>query len=326
VTDNDLNPEFLQNLSIYFGDRAKVFLDGLPELIKTYEATWNIKVLAPFPELSFNFVAPAVGPNNEAYVFKCGVPNSELITEIDALAFMDGSGLPKLIQASKEDAVLLQERIKPGISLRSELRQGRLTDSEATEVAAIAMKDFLERASSPIPTKYSFPHITDWLQALEYLKPDYDNRKAVFPIEVLERSEVLLPELLTSMNQSSLLHGDFHHDNIVSYNESWMVIDPKGILGEASYEVGAFLRNPHELVNYKNLTSTNLKSIMHKRIDIFAEVLGLEPERMAAWSIVQSVLSVWWSIQGNSSIQKNSDLDDWSVLTFESALAVCDLV
>ncbi len=316
-----LNPEFLRNLDIYFADNAKKFLAGLPELIKRYEALWNIRVLEPFPNLSFNFVAPALGANGEALVFKCGVPNSEFLTEIDALSFIDGNGLPKLIHASKEDAVLLQEQILPGFSLRDSLRNGELSDSKATEVAAIAMKDFMIAASKPMPETYIFPHITNWLIALE--RPAFTERKTVFPEKLLEYIEVLLPDLLASQETSILLHGDLHHGNIISRtsNHNWLVIDPKGILGEASYEVGAFLRNPDELSDY-----SDLKSTMVKRIDIFSEVLKLDRERIMAWSIVQSVLSVWWTIEGNELIKSSTDFDKGSTTTLACALAICELM
>jgi len=209
-----LNPHFLRNLDIYFGAAAKLFLEKLPELIQRYEALWNIQVLEAFPNLSVNFVAPAIGEDGKTYVFKCGVPNPEFITEIDALQFIKGHGLPKLIHASKEDAVLLQERIMPGISLREVMRRGDLSDTKATEVAAVAMKELFIESSKPIPERYSFPHIGDWLSALA--QPAFIERKTVFPKKLIELIEVLLPELLASQDSPILLHGDLHHDNIVS--------------------------------------------------------------------------------------------------------------
>jgi len=322
---DSLNPEFLKNLNIYFGSRAKKFLTELPDIILSYEAAWNIKVLKPFPNLSVNYVAPAVGLNGEAYVFKCGVPNSEFETEIDALTFMDGVGLPRLIHASKEDAVLLQERISPGVSLRRELQETKMTDAEATEIAALLMKDYFQQAARPIPESLSFPHISDWLQAFE--RKEFNERCDVFPKELLERIDVLLPDLLASQQSEVLLHGDLHHDNIVSKglaskkSSAWMVIDPKGIRGEPSYEIGAFLRNPHELVEDADLKSTTLK-----RIDIFSHVLEIESERIAAWMIVQAVLSVWWSIAGDETIQSSNDFDAWSKTVLEAALSVTNLV
>lgn len=318
-----LNPALLKNLETYFADRAELFLEALPDFIQRYEALWNIKVLAPFPNLSFNFVAPAIGQHGEAYVFKCGVPNTEFNTEIDALRFIDGVGLPKLINASKEDAVLLQQRVMSGRSLRESLRQGSYSDEEVTQFAALAMKDYFKQASKPIPEHYSFPHITDWLKAFERITSEDNPQRDVFPIELLECAETLLPELLMSMDEAILLHGDLHHDNIISDKNDWMIIDPKGIMGERSYEIGAFLRNPQELVL---VDDTDLKSTIQKRIEIFSEVLSLDSERITAWMIVQAVLSVWWSTEENDQVKVFGDLDKGSKTVLESAWMMRDVI
>lgn len=42
-----------------------------------------------------------------------------------------------------------------------------------------------------------------------------------------------------------LLHGDLHHYNVrFDRDHGWNAIDPKGVVGEFEYEVGALLRNP----------------------------------------------------------------------------------
>ena len=42
------------------------------------------------------------------------------------------------------------------------------------------------------------------------------------------------------------MHGDLHHDNIVSaQREPWLVIDPKGLVGDPGYETGPFINNPY---------------------------------------------------------------------------------
>ncbi len=320
---SSLNPKFLKNLDTYFGERALVFLTGLPDFIKRYEALWDIEVFAPVPNLSINFVAPALGKNGERYIFKCGVPNREFDTEIDTLRHFAGIGLPKLIHASKEDAVLLQERIEPGVSLREVLRQGELSDVEATEVGARAVKDYLKQASKPLAKGHSFPHIRDWLKAFEVIEKSEQSK--VFPYELLEFSFAKLPDLLGSidspMDSQVLLHGDLHHDNIISKGDSWMVIDPKGIIGDKSYEIGAFLRNPHELVQ-----DSNLKNTIQKRIEIFSDVLELDAKQITAWMIVQSVLSVWWSIEEDDKVKAYSDLDKGSHTVLQAALFMCDAV
>lgn len=42
-----------------------------------------------------------------------------------------------------------------------------------------------------------------------------------------------------------LLDGDLHHFNILrAHRQPWLAIDPKGLVGDPAYEVGAFLYNP----------------------------------------------------------------------------------
>ena len=42
-----------------------------------------------------------------------------------------------------------------------------------------------------------------------------------------------------------LLHGDLQHYNVLlDKDRGWVAIDPKGVVGELEYEVGALLRNP----------------------------------------------------------------------------------
>lgn len=41
-----------------------------------------------------------------------------------------------------------------------------------------------------------------------------------------------------------MLHVDLHHDNILQNGNEWLVIDPKGVVGEPAYEVAAFIHNP----------------------------------------------------------------------------------
>jgi streptomycin 6-kinase len=96
-----------------------------------------------------------------------------------------------------------------------------------------------------------------------------------------------------------LLHGDLHHDNILSATrEPWLVIDPKGIVGDPGYDLGAFLYNPWPGL----LELPDPARVIARRVDQLAEGLGMERARVRAWGIAQAVLSACWSIEGN---------DDW---------------
>ncbi len=71
-----------------------------------------------------------------------------------------------------------------------------------------------------------------------------------------------------------MLHGDLHHDNILQNGNYWVVIDPKGLIGEPAYEVSSFIRNSiPELLNH-----ADAPNIIHNRVTRFAAALEL-PER-----------------------------------------------
>ncbi len=45
-------------------------------------------------------------------------------------------------------------------------------------------------------------------------------------------------------NASTFHGGDLHHENILAAERApWLAIDPKGVIGEPAYEMGALLRN-----------------------------------------------------------------------------------
>jgi streptomycin 6-kinase len=92
------------------------------------------------------------------------------------------------------------------------------------------------------------------------------------------------------------MHGDFHHFNILSSERGWLVIDPKGVIGPACYELGPFLMNP-----WGDLLSGNhYRRLTRRRIDILYEHLGFERERIREWGVAHAVLSAWWGIEDNT--------------------------
>jgi streptomycin 6-kinase len=87
------------------------------------------------------------------------------------------------------------------------------------------------------------------------------------------------------------LHGDLHHDNLLSATRMpYVAIDPKGVLGEPAYEIGAFLRNP--LPDF--LARENPHKLMERRVDMTVEYLGFDRQRIIGWGFAQAVLSAVW--------------------------------
>jgi streptomycin 6-kinase len=177
---------------------------------------------------------------------------------------------------------LLLERLKPGVMLSTVP-----DDESATAIDAQVMRQLWR----PAPVEHNFPTVARWAKGLERLRAEFKGGTGPFPAKLVEQAERLFVELIDTMGQPVLLHGDLHHFNILSaQREPWLAIDPKGLVGEPAYEIGALLRNPtRELIMDRQVQA--------RRVDLLASELGVDRQRILGWSMAQAVLSAWWSYE-----------------------------
>lgn len=283
-----LPESFIHTVKTVFTD-GEEWLHNLPALIDECEQRWSIKVGAHF-KLSYNFVASATRTDGSELVIKLGVPNSQLTSEMAALRLCNGEGMVRLIEGDAEQGILLMERVRPGQML-SEL----VTDpDEATHVAARVMLQMWR----PVPESFrsSLHSLQRWTQGIHEIRQEFAGGTGPYPAWLVENAERIFAEQLATMDEEVLLHGDFHHDNILSANadaSEWCIIDPKGVFGERGYEIGQFLLNP----NHKLASDPK---IQRRRIDIFVDELGLDKQRITRWAAAHAVLSSWWDYDGVS--------------------------
>jgi streptomycin 6-kinase len=277
--------DFAQTMLELYGDNGRAWLANLPALIAACEQRWSLQVGEALPNLSYNYVAPAWPVDGAELILKAGVVNPELLTEIEALKVYDGRGIARLIDAGPEQGVLLLERLRPGTML-VEVDD----DDKATAIAAAVMAQLWR----PLPVGHTFPSVAQWASGLAALRPYFGGTTGPFPERLVTQAERLFTDLLASMAEPVLLHGDLHHYNILSARrQPWLAIDPKGVAGERAYEIGAFLRNPTAHLFYR----PDAGRILARRVDRLAEMLNLDRQRLIGWGIAQAVLSAWWSVE-----------------------------
>lgn len=276
--------QFKRTILDLFGERGASWLEDLPQLITECEQRWELHVQPPF-WLSYNYVAPAMRKDGSWVVLKLGVPNPELLCEIEALRIFNGIGVVQLIDADAERGILLLERLLPGKMLVT------LGDDEReTEIAARIMKQIWR----PAPVKHSFPTVAQWAAGLKRLRARFGGGTGPFSPRLVEIAEGLFRDLLAENVPPMLLHGDLHHFNILSaQRQPWLAIDPKGVVGDLAYDVGALLYNP-----WGELSEVpELPHLLSRRLDMLSQILGFDRERLRGWGIAQAVLSGWWSYE-----------------------------
>lgn len=277
---------FASSTRRHFGELGREWIGTIPNLIERYASAWNLTVHAPFEDLSFNYVLPVTRADGSQAVLKLGVPEPEQRSEILALRHYDGRGIVRQLEYDLDDQVSLTERLIPGRML-SEMFPAQ--DDKATEIAASVLRELALPAPEDIE---GFTSLAGWARGgMSKLREKFDGGSGPFPSELVDRAERLFDELLTTTTAPALLHGDFHHMNVLySDQRGWLAIDPKGVIGDFAFDCAAFLLNPIPDIR----SVPDYRWITKRRIDVLTEVTGLDRQRVLGWAQAFAVLSAWW--------------------------------
>jgi streptomycin 6-kinase len=213
---------------------------------------WGIDLGEPFALSYASYVAPA----GNVVLKVAWEGDTESVHEGDALELWDGGGAVRLLRRSRR--AILEERAVPGDDL------SLLPDHEATEIAVNLASRLWRHAGSPF--RPVVPEVQRWLDNAEH-----------------EGSELvpLARELLAELNPSAdwLVHGDFHHHNILRHGGGFVAIDPKPYLADREYDVPSFLWNPMD-------NQMEDREQTERRIAAFVAA-GLDDFRIRAWTVIR---------------------------------------
>lgn len=188
----------------------------------------------------------------------------------------------------------LFERLDPGEPLVKLTLEGR--DDEATDILAL----LLGRMAPGDPPD-GCATVEQWGEGFARYAAAGDAR---IPPALLEPARRIFADLSRTQREPALLHGDLHHYNVLSDRaRGWCAIDPKGVVGELEYELGAALRNPRDKPDlFASL------DIVERRLDHFGLVLGIDTSRARGWAFSQAVLSAIWSIEDGHAAEADAAL------------------
>jgi streptomycin 6-kinase len=200
----------------------------------------------------------------------------------------------------------LFERLDPGEPVVKLTQDGR--DDEATDILAM----LLGRMAPGDPP--------DGCATVEQRGEAFARyaatRDARIPPALLEPARRIYSDLSRTQREPALLHGDLHHGNVLSdHTRGWCAIDPKGVVGELEYELGAALRNPFDRPDlYASL------DVVERRLDHFALVLGIDSSRARGWAFAQAVLAAISSIEDGRAAEAAAPLTLAQVLLDSTAI------
>lgn len=283
----DIHLETLRRRAIaVWGDVGEEWIDQLPHVIESTCRRWGLRLGEPFAP-TVHWVAEAWKSDDTACVVKFGPPDGHLDDEALALQTYAGRGAVRLLAFDGAAGALLLERAVPGTPVTDLVpRNDAAATSAIVEVMHRLHAAPLPASGRPLTTQRS--SFDRYL--VEHSKDD------PLPVALVERARDMFDELCATSPRDVMLHGDLHHDNVVrAHRDTWLAIDPHGVIGDAGYECGALLINPH-----LHERSETLLALLPARIDQIVSELGIPRERLLAWGFVKAVLSSVWSVQGGA--------------------------
>lgn len=108
------------------------------------------------------------------------------------------------------------------------------------------------------------------------------------------RGAAVAARLLADPREVRVLHGDIHHRNIRQSARGWLAFDPKGVVGERTYDCANTLCNPE----MPELVHNEARLLTHAAI--LADTLALDRQRVLAFTYAYACLNAsWWVRRGD---------------------------
>jgi len=263
------------------GDRGSAWLDSLQGLAATYLDRWELtleRVVEPGGQVSLVLYVRR-GDGSPA-VLKLGLPSPESAQEHAALAHWNGRGAVRLLDAAPEDGAMLLERLHGEVPLLS------LAESKAMLEAA----GTLQRLWVAPPEQHPFTLVSDYVSRLcEILR----ERRSLPAAAELGPLLAVADELLGSEPEQLLLHGDFHHGNVLSAERSpWLAIDPKPLVGERAYDLAWLAQDRLETL----VGVPGPQAAARRRLQRLSEAVDVDRDRLRGWTLFRTVETGLWSL------------------------------
>jgi streptomycin 6-kinase len=243
------------------------WLERLPKAIADLKKRWSLTLSPPFEEeASCSWVAPCFRRDGTPAVLKIGLPHMEAENEIDGLLFWNGDPTVHVLDADLELNAMLLERCEPGTTLRGQ------PENEQDQVIA----KLLKRLWQTLPDTHPFRPLSEMIAA--WAKETLEKIDRLPDAGLAKEGLHIFEALLNDAPSDVLLATDLHAGNVLqAQREPWLVIDPKPFYGDAAYDATQHLLNCTE----------RLRSKPKSTIGRFADLLGVDPERVRLWTFAR---------------------------------------
>ena len=269
-----------QNIISLYGPKGAAWIASLDATVGQLTKLWSLSQISPVPHMSWHYVARAFSPDHGPVCLKIGCDGELMQREWLALRTFQGSGAVEVLAYEPALCTLLLRWVEPGVTLKALFGAD---EARAIKVYGRAVNALFGPSGCPQGAQ----KVEEWLKVFDR------THEAHLPQGVLARARHLWRALLNAEEPQSFLHGDLHMENILQGEDSFVVIDPKGIVGPKGFEVAAFdFLKDHEL-----LPDNEPRALFGCRVTVLSALTQVPAQTLRDWVYVRLVLAASWCLE-----------------------------
>ncbi|MBE0009278.1 MULTISPECIES: aminoglycoside phosphotransferase family protein [unclassified Arthrobacter] len=279
------------------------WLDRWRDLARTALTEWGLTLDLPGGTLpwvgSAALVVPVRRADGSPAVLKITIPHEEALPEPDALVLWGGRGAVRLLAASRDDYVLLLQRLDGDRSLAgvplddtAAIWGGLVRELALTPDKGELWRDIPSVAAQAEMWTDTMP--ADW----DLLGRPFDRWLLECALEVCQ----VRGAVGRRSEQDVLVHSDLHYLNILARLDSdaveqagYLAIDPKPVVGDAEFAVAPMLWN-----RIGDLFPGDPEGHLRERCSDLAFAAGLDPLLARDWAVVREVQNALSAVEAGN--------------------------
>lgn len=269
-----------KNVVNAFGEEGRKWIRSLPDTVEKLTHHWSLSYIQPVNNMSWNYVALALQKSNRPVVLKISCDKKLILDEYKALNCFDGQGAVKVYDINHEYNALLLEQAIPG----TQLKEKHILIKDTIQIYA----QVINSLNNHMPINNNYIHVSEWCKVINNIHDERISKHLV------DKALQLRLSLLNTVPEEHLCHGDLHLENIIQQESNWLVIDPKGIIGETAFEAAAFdLLNENEMQDDTAIVQLKISD----RVNQLSGELGISAERLLSWIFLRMIISAQWFVE-----------------------------
>ncbi|WP_446041311.1 aminoglycoside phosphotransferase family protein [Streptomyces sp. SID1121] len=260
------------------GEAGRAFVAGLPDLAAEFVERWELRVNGPAMYGMSALVLPVERVDGTAAMLKLQLLDDESVGEPVALRLWEGAGAVRLLRHDPVTGALLLEALD---STRD------LSGVESREAVRVIAELLARLTAVPAP-----PEVRSLGDVAARMLDDVPALSARLP-DAAERA--LLRDCAAAVREVAgepgdrLLHWDLHYENVLATfpgdpRGPWLAIDPKPLSGDPGFDLMPALDNRFDAAETL------------WRFDLMTEVLDLDRQRAAAWTLGRVLQNSLWDV------------------------------